>query len=462
MIWPGGPVAYEVDDGIPATIRIVPSNPVPETSSDGVPTAMLYVSKGTGMLTLGAHWWPSELELSELRQRLGTAMQRAPEEFFVTPDAVRVKAVLLLLMNSPGDGVIELARSTSSSVPPFTALFSANVGEHLDAVQRACSGEPRLLFVQVEAELTRGRSATTTLAAQLAGWADELLGPDAAGLVAQIDALAGRGTIHRTRSATPDLNGPADDLAEEADRLAAQRFSAAVQSAGRVGAGGVSTVAVAATAHRPELTPLVRRADVGSWLRTSPGRHVLVAADPAEQAEQSVKPAGTPTPSRRVELGFAPVADAMPITEIVVSAGGEPVAVRPPFNPVNVLGADELAVTTNYSAGASYRVTLPSGANGWSLSPADLGLVQVSIDATRLRDAGADSVQAEVFYQPEDRGSPDRRTVHFEPDSWRADWFVVSRGPELAGQLLLNLAVTPAGLPDVRPALQSTTPTVQL
>ena len=454
-----GGVAYEVDDGVPATIRIVPSEPVPETSADGVPTAMLYVSGATGLLNMGARWWPSESELTAIRQRLATAMGRTPADFVVTPDAFRVTAVSLLLSDGADGAPIELARSTSSGVPPFTALFSADVSHHLDAVQRACLGEPRLLYVQVEAELTRGRSATTTLAADVGEWADELLGEDADELAAQIDALVEQGAIHRTRSASPDADPAGDELAAQADRMAAERFAAAVRDTGPPVAGGTTRVGVAATAHRPERTPLARRADVGGWLRSSPGRHVLVA--PAGGSDRA-GPAGPTAPARPVGVGFA--AAGAPVANVELSGGGEPVTLVPPFGAdITVPADDELEVTTHYTGGgAPYRVRLPRDGEGWVLSPADLGLAEVSIDATRLHDAGATAVQADVFYQPEDRGSPDRRTVRFDGTTWQARWFVVTRGQELAGRLLLKLAVTPDGVGGLRPSLQSTTATVRL
>jgi hypothetical protein len=69
---------------------------------------------------------------------------------------------------------------------------------------------------------------------------------------------------------------------------------------------------------------------------------------------------------------------------------------------------------------------------------------------------------AEVFYQPEDRGSPEHRTVLFGGDVWQARWFVVSRSPDLAGRLLVNPKVTPDGLSGTRQSLQWSIPTVRL
>src|SRR3954447_5566914 len=142
MSQPAGAIASEVDDGMPATIRIVPSDPAPETSSDGVPTAMLYVSQATGMLTLGTRWWPGERELAEIRTTLANAMERAPEEFVITSDAFHVSAVRLLLSAGSGQPPIELARSTTSRDPRFAALFTTDVSAPLEPVQRAFAGQP--------------------------------------------------------------------------------------------------------------------------------------------------------------------------------------------------------------------------------------------------------------------------------------------------------------------------------
>src|SRR4051794_27915010 len=98
-------VAYEVDDGVPATIRIVPADPVPETNADGVPAAMLYVSGPTGLLPTGVRWWPSAAELDAVRDRVAAAMKRPPADFAVSPDAFVVSAVALTLTPAGGPPV---------------------------------------------------------------------------------------------------------------------------------------------------------------------------------------------------------------------------------------------------------------------------------------------------------------------------------------------------------------------
>jgi hypothetical protein len=462
-----GPIAYEVDDGIPATIRIIPSELVPETSRDGVPTTMLFVTGDTGILNVGTRWWPTESALTTIRQQLATAMDRSPAEFVVTPDAFVVTTVKLILVPDAASGSIELARTTSSGLPPFTALFFVTARDHLDALRRACMGEPGLLFVELEAELTRGRSATTTLAAEVGPWAAGLSNATGPELIARVDATVAAGALHRTRSAVPGTDptttdraaydpaadASAADLAAEADRMAAERFVAAL----REPTSGASSIAVAATAHGPQHTVLTRRADVGSWLRSSPERHLLVvdgAAGPSAGAT-------TTALQRPVGLGFG--SDGTPVATIELTGSGEPTTLHPPFPEAMVAADDKLTVTTRYSGGgASYRVVLPLEGAGWSLSAADLGLVEVSVDASRLRTAGATAVRTEVFYQPEDRGSPEHRTVLFGGDVWQARWFVVSRSPDLAGRLLVNPTVTPDGLSDTRQSLQWSIPTVQL
>lgn len=450
-------VAYEVDDGVPATIRIVPADPAPETNADGVPAAMLYVSGATGLLTAGVRWWPSEAELVAVRDRVAAAMKRPPADFAVSPDSFAVTAVTLILMPGGGREPVELARTTSSGTPPYAALFSVDVTEHLEEVRRACVGEPGLLQVRVEAELARGRSATTVLAAELGPWVSELPGDD---LVGTVDALVAAGVLERTRSAAPGPgpDGPdagETDLAAEADLLAAQRLVAALGPGAMP--GGTTVVTAAATARRPHARPLVRTADVGRWLRGSPGLHVLDAG-PGPVEDQPVA-AATQVP---VTLGFE--AQDAPLARVeVTTAGGTAVLAAPFEGPVTVPDGDSLAVTTRYTGGGpAFSATVPRDGGPWRLSPADLGLTEVTVDATGLHEAGAATVDADVFYQPEDRGSPDRRTVRLGPDSWRASWFVVSRGPELSGQLLLSLLVTPDGVPGVQPSVRSTTATVLL
>jgi hypothetical protein len=470
-------VTYEVDDGVPAAIRIVPADPGPETNADGVPAAMLYLSDRTGLLTLGVRWWPAEPELAAIRDRVAASLKRTPADFAVSPDGFIVSSVALVLTPVRGER-IELARVGSSGTPPYTALFSVDVSEHLELVRRACVGEPGLLQIEVQATLTRGRSATTVLAAELGPWTQDLPGADTDALVGRIEALVAAGLIERTRSAAPGPgpDGPdaeEADLAAEADRNASQRLLAAIASAAPpagpsaigmtapppgppIGTDGTTVVTAAATAHRPHHQPLVRTADVGQWLRGSPSAHVLVAGGAADPG-----PPDGPAAQVPVALGFA--AQDAPLARVeVATAGGSAVLAAPFSDPVSVPDGDSLAVTTRYAAGPAYSATLPRGRGSWHLSPADLGLTQVTVDATHLHEAGATAVDADVFYQPEDRGSPDRRTVRFGPDTWQASWFVVSRGPELAGQLLLSLLVTPGGVPGVQSSVRSTIATVQL
>ena len=465
MTSPGGAVGYEVDDGTPPTIRVIPSAPAPEISANGVPTAMLYISGNTGLLTIGVRWWPSDEELTGIRNRVAAALGRSPAEFLVTPDDFRVEGVSLVLADDSGTAGPELARNASSGLPPFTALFSVDVSEHLDAVRRACEGEPDLLSVRVDAELLRGRSVTTVLAAQVGDWAEDLLASDDAAVVPSVEALVQRGVVQRARSSAPDASEMLPDLVAEADRMAAERLVAGVRTVGAQVGGppgeGTASVGVAATARRPEQLPLVRSADVGAWLRASPGRHVLDAGG-GRVSGRGEQAAGSAATERTVRVDLT--GEGGPIASVELSGGGEPVILVPPApTEVKVVAGGDLEVSTRYvDGGEPYRVRLAPQGDGFTVSPADLGLTSVSVDATRLHEAGATAVEADVFYQPEDRGSPDRRTVRFEGDTWRADWFVVSRGPELAGQLVLGLTISPAGTGGVPSRMEFDTASVRL
>jgi hypothetical protein len=223
----------------------------------------------------------------------------------------------------------------------------------------------------------------------------------------------------------------------------------------------MADVGVAATARRPERLPLVCSADVGAWLRASPGRHVLDAGG-GRVSGRGQQPPGPAAAERTVRVDLT--AEGGPIASVELSGGGEPVTLVPPLPAaVKVAVADDLEVSTRYvDGGEPYRVTLVRQGDGFALSPADLGLTSVTVDATRLHEAGATTVEADVFYQPEDRGSPDRRSVRFEGDTWRADWFVVSRGPDLAGRLVLGLMISPAGTAGVPARMEFDTASVRL
>lgn len=416
---------FLIDEATPSVMVVIPAEPVPELSPAGIPTIMLIDSGTAGSLALGCRWWPTESELDAARAAVAARLRVPAGELMVTAADLTVDAVALLVATEDGTGPVTLATVVSSGAPPFTALFSVAVTGHLDVVRRACAGEPGLLRIRYTATLRRGSAATTVLTARSAvGGAD-------------VEALVAAGVVERVRFAVPGAD-PA--VVAEADRLAAERFAVAASAGG--------SVRVLATARRPGSSTVVREADVGSWLGSSAGHLLVVAPE-----EPVVAPA---RPTRRVAVGFD-LTDA-PVERIELGDGADRVVLTMPFAPVEVAVAGELAATTFYTDGGPSLRTVVVGD---TLTPADLGLVRVTVDASALAATGTTAVELTAYYQPTDRGTPDTRTVGLGPPAWAAAWFVVSRAGELAGELRLRPGpVTPAGSATLPALVTSTVPDV--
>ncbi|MET8146367.1 hypothetical protein ABZU32_39175, partial [Sphaerisporangium sp. NPDC005288] len=202
--------------------------------------------------------------------------------------------------------------------------------------------------------------------------------------------------------------------------------------------GGV--LRVSATVRQPSADPLARTADVGAWIRGAPEGHVYEYEKPEER--QAALPGTKP-----VGVGFD--ASRAPVAQIEARCGDAVAVLPPPFDrPAEIVCDGELTAVTSYlTGGPAYRCAVRAGASGCTLTAADLGLAEVSVDATALRDRGATRVEAEVHYQPSGEGTSERRTIELGDDGWTTSWYVVSRAPGLSGELLVTgLNVTPSTL----------------
>lgn len=399
-----GSVTCEVDEGDPPVIRVVPGDIGPERSPDGTAMATLMISGEHAVLNLGTRWWPSEEELNAVRNAVAAKRERPSSDYLVNT-ANLWGIVVSLVLTDGGGAPVELARGRSSNAPPFTAVLSADVGAHRDVLRRAFLGERGLLHARLAAELTPTGTATAS-------------------------TTGIRDSAHRT---TTGADGTTVHVS-----------------------AGSAVHRTTATA-RPGTVAIERTADVADWLRGSPGRHVVIADPrPGTGSPTDAGPAGRP-----VRLGFD--ATGAPVERITLSGSGDPVDLVPGGAAVPVDAAEGLDVTTHYATGAPYRVALPHRDDGWTLRAADLGLVEVVVDGGRLRDASATRVVLQVFYQPDDRGTPERLTLVFTDDVWMFRWFVVSRADGLAGALRLRLGeVVPEGVDAGPRTIDTTTPTVRI
>jgi hypothetical protein len=115
----------------PRFLRYLPGNPAPETGPNGRPTLLLVASDRGAILQLGALWGLTDTTRAALRAALADSHPELAH-LDLQPAAVSVTGVTLSLASS--DGTLHpLATSSSSGMPPFSAVFSAQ----LDAEQKA-------------------------------------------------------------------------------------------------------------------------------------------------------------------------------------------------------------------------------------------------------------------------------------------------------------------------------------
>ena len=126
---------------------------------------------------------------------------------------------------------------------------------------------------------------------------------------------------------------------------------------------------------------------------------------------------------------------------------GEQATIRPPvFNPVTLNGRTDkpLVVKTFYTDGGSpFEATLPSlTTNELKLTPPDIGLAQVMIDASARRKAGATQAKIQVSYEPAGNGTADEHLIRFRFGDWTDSWYVVTRSSDLDGTLKIGRTET--------------------
>lgn len=191
--------------------------------------------------------------------------------------------------------------------------------------------------------------------------------------------------------------------------------------------------------------PLERSTDVGAWFAKGGGlEHVQMVGVPI-----GGQPQPQPEPkAMKVRLGFD--AKGAPVVYVQATCGKAVETLRSPaFSPVTLSAVEAgqpLIVKTAYTTGGPpYETKLTSpGPEGWVLTPGDLGIALVTLDATARRKAGAKAAQVRVHYRPSGAGAEDEQLINFRYGDWTESWFVVTRSPGLGGHLEVELKETTA------------------
>jgi hypothetical protein len=276
----GGVYCYPA--GEEDTFFFLPLAPRPETDANGDPTLMSIPMGGGGFLQLGARLEAGQETLAALRRKLAQRLGlEEPEGVRLRMAPLTVEGVALLV--GKGDGALEqVARSSTSGFPPYTALFhlQLDAAQH-NAVAAALNG--RAGFVQVRYDVSLPQAITVR--ARLVGDAQSLIarlatapaGADLETAACQLleDALA-EGQFALEVEA-PDAAPP--ELVERATARAREKAVDLLlhRHGGGATAPDEATVLAAVELAEEVSQPLQLTTDVADWFAPGNGtQHLLI------------------------------------------------------------------------------------------------------------------------------------------------------------------------------------------
>jgi len=359
----------------PETFYFLPGNPGPERSPSGEPMLTLVVTDQNAMLQLGTQWKVESSVLDSLSKVIADRFPDLnPALIRFTPAPLSIESVSLMLTNANGEEEL-LQTSQSSGFSPYSAIFNVTLTPEQKAqVASAVNGRTGLLKVIYKSSLS------VPVTAEAAS----------------------------TAEAGSDVSEPGTERRSESS------FRSRAQ---------VTTLTS---------VPIERSTDIGTWhtgVAESP--NIMVAARPFGSTA-----AGRPA-AAMVSIGFD-MKD-VPIAMVQVTWDEQGTISAPVFGPVTVKGQTDkpISLKVSYTNGApSYQTdhAAPTD-NELKLTPPDLGLALITLDATAWRQSGATQAQIKVNYKPTSGGFADEHVIRLRFGDWTDNWYVVTRSAGLDGML---------------------------
>lgn len=138
------------------TYYCIPGAPKPELAPNGRPTLGLWMIPPQPMLQLGARWTLEPADIAAVRAAIAARdPKRDQESVQVVPAPITVDEAVVLI--DSGDGLDELANSSTSGYPPYSAIFSQRLEDAQAAlVASALNGARDRLFVEYRGRLDQG------------------------------------------------------------------------------------------------------------------------------------------------------------------------------------------------------------------------------------------------------------------------------------------------------------------
>jgi hypothetical protein len=345
-------------------------------------------------------------------------------------------------------GVTTLQETTSSNMPPYTAIFHVPLtAEAAASVKEALGGKQGVLSIRYTIEVQRRARAT----AQVSGTFDRSALPDRCSNE-EAASLVGAALAAGQLQVTQRTEGPAsDDLRSAAREGALARAAAMLASAI---ADGQPTEEPCSTPRSPVPGPLtidatvslaavvkdetVRSTDIATWWRGG--------MKPAAVGSGAEAPAGGPQASDIPSAGALTIDRALagaPVAFVEAKGALSSALLRgPDFAPASFAApvGSSIRIVSRYTDGGppyESEIVWPGGA-GCVLGAPELGLARVTLDASRRKAAGAQSLAARVTYAPSGAGTPDHHESRFRYGDWSDTWLVVTRDKGLSGELSLE------------------------
>jgi len=328
-------------------------------------------------------------------------------------------------------------------MPPYSALFSISLTQNqFPQVAAAVNGRPGFLAVEYDAVIPTESRASARLTAQSARfvqWLRDAGGEDQNSFRSALEEAIQDGLA----MVSVDLpEHPSTQLiATLYERLISQAAQVLPRSISTWGGNGLDELQVAVELVEDSRQPVRPHVDLASLVLDQ--GHLTVAASSTERA------AATPRPLQ-VSLGFDPTDG--PLAWVRVRSGNSEVVLRAPefhrSELARVSRASPLTVTAGFNNGAhnhSQDVRPPEGTE-LRLSPCDVGLRALSVNAEPLAAAGMEAVEISLRYRPPQRADEQRATMRLHDRTWVSQWWVAAGTPSWLRYLEISWkAIDPDG-----------------
>lgn len=447
------------DEKEPTSFYCLPQAPGPERDPAGHPVFSMLVSDTYGLLQVSMRWDLDRTKLVDLRNALAEKYSLLnPEIIQLSIPAVSVKEVRLEMGDGNGNYTL-LQAGQSSGYPPFSTVFHIQLTEEQKAtVMAALNGRENVLVGRYVYSLPGEASITARISGDISNLLTGLEDRQEINPSLLLDEAITDGTLvfsqHETAPVSDDLKVEVTRLVKAKAAIALEEMISAYSSPGNGFSDHLTNetmLDVSASLTQSSSTLLESMTDISTWFmgkNTTEYIHVM----PSTGAQETPQQTPTKTDSEGVDLtvSVSLISKETPINFIQLIRGSSQATIRSPdFSPVTLPAAEAqepVQIKTNFTdGGQAYEISqVPPQTMEWTLEPAQLGLALVTLDGSALAEEQVKSARVYVRYVPSGNGTEEERTLYLKNDEWISQWYVVTRNPDLGGELIYELKITTA------------------